>query len=90
MLSQGPVNVAVHVGLPVAHVDHHVPGEPGLTRGGVSHAPGTLVVDVAGDRVRVVALHPRALEVRGLRGCLGHVEVRVPVCPGDTQEILQS
>ena len=85
-----PVDVTVHVGLPVAHVDHHVPGEAGLTGGGVGHAPRALVVDVAGLGVGVVALHRRAREVRGLRGRLGHVEVGVPVLAGDGQQVLQS
>ena len=84
-----PVDVAVHVGLPVAHVDHHVPGEAGLTRGGMGHAPGTLVIDVTRLGVRIMTLHSRTREVRGLRRGLGHVEVGVPVLAGDGQKILQ-
>ena len=84
-----PVDVAVDVGLPVAHVDHHVPGEAGLTRGGMGHAPGALVIDVTRLGVRIMTLHSRTREVRGLRRGLGHVQVGVPVLAGDGQKILQ-
>ena len=84
-----PVDVAVDVGLPVTHVDHHVPGEAGLTSGGMGHAPSTLVIDVTRLGVRVVTLHSRTREVRGLRRGLRHVEFRVPVLAGDGKKILQ-
>ena len=84
-----PVDVAVHIGLPVAHVDHHVPGEARLTGGGVGGAPRALVIDVAHLGVRVVALGSRTREVGGCGGRLGDVEVGVPVWASNVQQVLQ-
>ena len=84
-----PVDVAVHVGLPVAHVDDHVPDQAGLTGGGVGGAPRALVVDVADLGVGVVTLSSRAGEVRGCGGCLGDMEVGVPVWSSNAQQVLQ-
>jgi len=76
---QTSVDVAVHVGLPVTHVYHHVPGQTRLTRGGVRHAPRALVVDVADPGVGEVTLGSGAAEVGGGGRGLGDVEVGVPV-----------
>ena len=85
-----PVDVAVHVGLPVAHVDNYIPGKTGLTRGSVSHSPGTLVIDVTCLGVRIMTLYCGASEVRGLGRGLGHMELGVPVLACDGEQILQS
>ena len=83
------VVVAVHVVLPVAHVDEDVPLEPRLAGLCVCRAPSTLVVQSAHCRVREVTLHRRALEVRHHRGGLGHVQTAVPVSPGYGQQVVQ-
>ena len=85
-----PVDVAVHVGLPVTHVDHHIPRETWLTRGGVRHAPRALVVDVADPGVGEVTLGSGAAEVGGGGRGLGDVEVGVPVWSSDTEQRVQS
>ena len=90
MMMMSPVDVAVHVGLPVTHVYHHVPGQTRLTRGGVRHAPRALVVDVADPGVGEVTLGSGAAEVGGGGRGLGDVEVGVPVWSSDTEQRVQS
>ena len=83
------VVVTVHIGLPVAHVDHHVPLEAGLAGLRVRSPLGALVVHVTGLRVTEMTLRGRALEVGHCGGCLGDVEVTVPVSSGYGQQIFQ-
>ena len=84
-----PVVVTVHICLPVAHVDHHVPLEAGLAGLRVRSPLGALVVNVTGLRVTEMTLGRRTLEVGHGGGRLGDVEVTVPVSTGYGQEILE-
>ena len=86
-----PIDVTVHIRLPVTHVNDHVPGEARLTRVGVGVTPGARVVNVAHVWVWEVALGSGTREVRG--GGRGHgrrVQLLVPVVPSDAQQVLKS
>ena len=89
MMMLSPVDVTVHVGLPVTHVYHNIPGQTRLTRGGVRHATRALVVDVADPGVGEVTLRSGAGEVGGGGRGLGDVEVGVPVWSSDTEQRVQ-
>ena len=85
-----PIDVAVHVCLPVAHVNDHVPRQARLTRVGVGVSAGTRVVNVAHVRVGEVTLWAGTREVGG--GGRGHgrrVQLLVPVVARNVQQVLQ-
>ena len=84
-----PVDVAVHIGLPVTHVDDHIPGQTRLAGGGMGGASCALVVDVADLGVGVVTLRSGTGEVRGCGGRLGDMEVGVPVWTSNAQQVLK-
>ena len=81
-----PIDVTVHIRLPVAHVNDHVPGEARLTRVRVGVTTGTRVVNVAHVGVGEVALGSGTREVRG-GGCRHgrRMQLLVPVVPSDVQ-----
>lgn len=80
-LSVPLVNLTVNIGLPVTHVDGHVPEQPLLAGVLVCHATCTLVVDVAVLCVGEVPGDGGAGEVGGggVQHGVGGVKVGVPI-----------